>query len=207
MTAKVLRFPGDHCDSRFGRGSSKTSGEIAPLVYLMSGSRHLCGTDLRCRHFSSALSLTPSARAATATKSQLILSLMTWIYADNTSARQDQFGLRLKCLETLTLFLVLCWEPVVEMAKEIERNAAEEAEEIAIHKRVKARMKAFRLARGWNQTRMAEMLGISKENYQKYEYMPSTGTIRKVPVVVITRFCDFLDLDVSELLYPKRRRA
>ena len=81
---------------------------------------------------------------------------------------------------------------------------AEEAEEIAIHRRLKAHMRATREGRGWNQARMAVFLGISQANYQKYE---SDDPKRKVPFVVALRYCDNLGISLYEVIHPTRRRA
>jgi DNA-binding XRE family transcriptional regulator len=207
MSAKILRFPVHHasCNDRDGGlGSSNQSAEITPLVCLMSGSRHLYGTFFRCRHFSSANSPTPRERPAISTTSQLILLFaMTWIYADNWSAGQGELGSGLSALDFLEFLLSTWGIPMTDKDEMV--NAAEEAEEIALHKRIKQRMKNLRDARGWNQQRMAEFLGISKENYQKYEYDSPDQPFRKVPLIVLRNFCDNAGIDIDDILFPGRK--
>ncbi len=135
------------------------------------------------------LSRTPSARAALPISSQsnvVSLPFMTGNIADDLSACQGQFGSGPKSLKFLSL------------------DMTEEAEEIALHRRIKAHMRNFRVGRRWNQQHMAEKLGISKENYQKYE---SDDPKRKVPLVVIFRYCDLAGISLDDILTPPRRRA
>jgi DNA-binding XRE family transcriptional regulator len=111
---------------------------------------------------------------------------MTGNIADDLSACQGQFGSRRNPLNSLSL------------------DMAEEAEELAIHRRLKAHMRSTRKARRWNQARMGEFLGVSKENYQKYE---SDDPKRKVPFVVAIRYCDNIGISLYDIIQPPRRRA
>ena len=184
---KLLKFQ-RHRVPRLG-GSSKASGEIKPLVCLIMGKRHLWGTDFLVCHFWMFLSWMPSARAARSISSQsnvVPFPLITCTCTDNSSACQRLFGLRHKCLKCLSLDMI------------------EDAEEIALHKRVKAHMKAFRIGRNWNQARMAVFLGVTKENYQKYE---SDDPKRKVPLVVLLRYCEHAAFDMYDILSLRRKRA
>jgi DNA-binding XRE family transcriptional regulator len=167
---------------------SNASNETNPCDRKTILMRHFGGTP-RCFHFLMLLSRAPSARANLPINSQsnvVSLPFMTDTIADDLSACQGQFGSRLNLLNSLSL------------------DMAEEAEEIALHKRIKTHMRIFREGRRWNHQRMAEKLGISKANYQKYEL---DDPKRKVPLVVVFRYCDLAGISLDDIIQPPRRRA
>ena len=57
------------------------------------------------------------------------------------------------------------------------------------------RLKALRLSKGLKQVEMAEIMGITDRNYQRYEY----GMIN-VPATTLNFFADFFDVTTDYLL-------
>jgi DNA-binding XRE family transcriptional regulator len=83
----------------------------------------------------------------------------------------------------------------------------EEQEDIAMHRLIKAAMRAYRQRRGWNQQQMAAFLHITKENYQKYEYYNPKRKLTKVPMVVAIRFAEYTEQNLHDLTQAARKRA
>lgn len=57
------------------------------------------------------------------------------------------------------------------------------------------RLKALRVAKGLRQKDMAELMGLTEQNYQRYEY----GKIN-VPATTLNFFADFFDVSADYLL-------
>lgn len=83
----------------------------------------------------------------------------------------------------------------------------EEADDIAIQRRIKAALKSYREMRGWNQQQMAHFLHITKDNYQRYEQDKPGVKNRKVPTVVLYRFAEFTNQNSHDIMSPPRKRA
>jgi DNA-binding XRE family transcriptional regulator len=83
-----------------------------------------------------------------------------------------------------------------------ENRAAE------IQQRIKRAMRSHRLSKGWTGKRMAEVLGVSEDSYEKYESEkpdPKTGKTRKVPTDVIVEFCDQTDTDLNWIMLGRKQ--
>jgi transcriptional regulator with XRE-family HTH domain len=79
---------------------------------------------------------------------------------------------------------------------------AEDDDEVAIRRRVKEAMKSYRASRHWSLHEMAIYLGISANNYQKYEGDASRG----IPLSVIARFCRYTGADLDWIMLGKKGR-
>lgn len=168
------------------------SGVILPFVASISGKRHLCGTDLRCHHFSKAFSRTPISRAADLTRFQSSCA-MSSTNTDVSSVLQHPIGGGTDFLAVLPLGMT---------KKETERER---------QMRFKAQFKREREARGWSQQYLGDLLGIGKANYEKYEGPPDKdGKIRKFPIGVIIDFTRLISADLDFFLtaeqLTKRRK-
>jgi hypothetical protein len=190
MSAVILPF------TRHARApsSSKESSENLPFEARTIGHRHLCGTDFRSRHFSTVLDFTPKDAAISPTKSQSNVVLMRPEYSDYLSdcqgAHLRQFGGRPNPLNSLDLVM---------------GTSAKRTE--GIQRRIKAAMLSHRTAKGWPAKRLAEVLGVSEDSYEKYESTtpdPKTGKVRKVPDHVIAEFCDITDTDVAWIMLGRK---
>ena len=83
----------------------------------------------------------------------------------------------------------------------------EMAEEVAAHLRIKEAMRAFRTGNGYTQAQMANFLGTTEDNYQKYESY-NRGDFRHVPTIIQGKFCRFADINLLDLIFPvKKARA
>jgi len=80
---------------------------------------------------------------------------------------------------------------------------AAENEELAIRRRIKTAMLAYRTAQDWTQLEMAKFLQVTRRNYEAYEGKEDRG----VPVSVIARFCKFTHTDTNLILFGKRLSA
>lgn len=161
----------------------------------MIGIRHLCGTDPRSRHFSSARGPTPSDVAISATKFQSNVVLMRRQYSDKSSESQRQIGGRRKRLNSLPYGLLQ--HEVIAMAEEDHIDN----EETAIRQRAKQALRAYRESRGWSMREMAVYLGVPAKSYERYESDASRG----VPAGVIARFCRFTDTDLNWIMLGKKQ--
>ena len=70
----------------------------------------------------------------------------------------------------------------------------------AIARRAKEAFKAYRINRKWAMREMAEFLGITAKNYEKYE----GDAVRGVPADVIARFCKSTDTELDWIMFGKK---
>jgi hypothetical protein len=177
-----------HCQPFFW--PLKASAEILPRVASINGSRQRCGTDLRCHHFSMALSRTPRLRAVVLTSVQSSLA-MTITHTDVSSVTQHPFGGGAD-ISTVVKCLMIT-------KKETKRERT---------LRIKAQFKREREARGWSQAQLAGYLDVSKANYEKYEGPPDKdGKLRAFPIDVIIDFTRLINADLDHFLTAEARQS
>lgn len=181
MSAKILRFPRHFSRPRLAPSSKTSTGSSAAL---MIGSRHLCGTDPRWRHFLSASGVTPSERAACAISSQFTVM--------EPKARDD-----------LSLSQETTWDELPEtVIAKIVPMASKQETRSAFRKGFLERTRQAREARGWSQAQMGKYLGIKGETYKKYE------TRSLLPHSYIETFCALTGI-TTDFLYtgqaPQKR--
>jgi DNA-binding XRE family transcriptional regulator len=128
------------------------------------------------------------------------IRLSTDIIEDNTSLGQYRIGIGPE-RRGLVISLADYW------ARQMTKQQQEYAEEIAVHRAVKSAMRHFREMRGWTHNEMASFLNITKGNYQKYEFDNPAKKLRKVPMAVALRFCEYTGQNIHDLVKAKRRKA
>lgn len=148
--------------------ASRASSDTLPPVWRKIGTRHLCGTDLRQRHFLSAEGLTRSARAASSTKLHSE-SVMSQVFRDNVSPCKGT-----DWAETIR-------PPVFRLG--FMKNDPETYS--AIVAAYQQRTQQARLESGYTQKEVAELLGIGTDRYKKWENRGGSS----MPIEYHDNFC------------------
>ncbi len=148
--------------------ASRASKETRPCVWRKIGTRHLCGTDLRWRHFLTAPQLTRSARAASSTNRHSE-SFMSQILRDTLSPCKGTDWVETDCPPFFRLGFM--------------RNDPESYSAIA--EGYQKRTRQARLESSYTQQEVADLLGVKVDRYKKWENRGGST----MPVEYHANFC------------------
>lgn len=124
------------------------------------------------------------------------------IMADKMSTGQGQFGFGPDQQKRVVSIADYREDPMIAKSKSIQ----EELRDIALHRRLKEKLRNYRALHGLNQQQMADKLRIPKDNYTKYERDQVTPPFRKIPLDTALEFCELAGIDVQELRRELRKK-
>lgn len=178
--------------------SNRDRTDNRPELARIRRSRHLCGTERRVCHCSSATSVTPSERATSSIRGQSGETSMSGTISDKLSTYQGKFVGPPK-----NEGLVLCFMPR-------KKSVPEPNQELAPKKPRRRRtdlsgqvidvIRAWRETTGMSQAAMGDVLGMSAAAYEKFE----TREKNECSIDVALRFAKWAKIDIGILLTERR---